>query len=210
MIYLAANPCHLIWTSEIHQPCVSLHIGMSVTMLCFIIYTATLNQGSERGGCNPLWQAAQWDFTLLSKGHNSNSQQQCLCSLWTVCLSLQKSILEIYFDSCFETWMHLPPTGLILFLELHCPLKWLHQCFSTVKKKKRSHLFCDHCGLRPYNTTWVVNTSSPAKFSHLSLCAGSWPDTDIVRTGGGIMFHLISEMSHSPPFVSPVTQNTVV
>lgn len=135
--------------------------------------------------------AAQRDFffTLLAKGHNKNPRPPRL-------RRLQTSIRETHPDGRFETPERhasetcLPPAGLIPFSfsphksgRVNTSIPCVCACVCVPEtERRRSSIFR---GSRPYNSTCVVNTGSPAKFSHLSLRAGAQPDSDIGRAGGG-------------------------
>lgn len=74
-----------------------------------------------------------------------------------------------------------PLYGITLLLEVVTSIL-LHtvSCLGVIPEEAKPISFVSTVAFQPYNAAWVVNTASPAKFSHLSLCAGMRPDTDIV------------------------------
>ncbi len=126
---------------------------------------------------------------------------QCLCTLWTVCLSLQKSMCrDLFWQLLWNKiatdlkrisllWDWSSFFGITQLLEVVSSILLHTVSYGEVISEEPSLLWPP--GSQPYGAAWVINTSSSTKFPHLSLCAGVWPDPDIVKVGEKKLSHLI-------------------
>lgn len=176
---MAANPLHV--TSKIHN-----FAWKDESHSCYA-RSPSLCSTEEALKCKGEHITQQ---SLLSKDHhNTVHSAVSVLAVNRLCKPSKIPLSDLFWQLLWSTDARdLPPANLILsFLELQCLMKLWHQYSSQFPTS--------------------INTSSSAQFSHFKhMCCMRINWIMCKRKGDGEIFLLISEMSLSIPFISPVTK----